>query len=120
MYTFKLNNTNYSNFDSESLAELVKAGKITQAEADVIIAEHEAKAQEKLEKTTGLEYASTGVIVPFTSDDAIGLLQVKAAFELGLANTVIKFSNGQSLDMVAADFPAFATWFVTERNKFFA
>jgi|GEM_PF-3807133 len=83
------------------------------------MAQAQAKADKKRAKLAGLKYASTGVTVPFTADDALGLLQVQAAFQLGLAKTVIKFSNGQSLPISALDFPAFATWFATERNKFF-
>lgn len=116
----KFINNNITYFvDDEALAELVTANKITQAEADTIIAEHEAKEQSKLEKTTGLEYGTTGVVVPFTSDDAIGVLQVKAALEMGVTSTNIVFSNGQTLPMAAADFTEFATWFAQQRNAFF-
>ena len=45
--------------------------------------------------------------------------KAKAAFELGLPETIIEFSNGTKLPMVAQDFPAFAKWFVIERSNFF-
>jgi hypothetical protein len=66
---------------------------------------------------TGAEY--NGYQVSFTADDGNGMLQVKAAFEMGLTGTVIHFDNGTKMPIVAADFPAFAAWFVVERNKFF-
>lgn len=67
----------------------------------------------------GEEYAESGVMVPFRSDDALGLLQVKAAFDLGVSRTVIEFSNGQKLPMTPAEFPAFAKWFAEKRNSFY-
>jgi len=57
--------------------------------------------------------------IPFSSKDAIGMLQVKAGFELGLADTVIEFSNGTKLPIKAEEFADFAAWFVTNRNKLF-
>ena len=66
---------------------------------------------------TGAEY--NGYQVSFTADDGNGLLQVKAAFETGLTDTVIHFENGTKMPITAAGFPEFAAWFVAERNKFF-
>jgi len=60
-----------------------------------------------------------GYQIPFTSDDAVGLLQVKSAFELGLDKTTIHFSNGTKMPITAEDFGDFAKWFVVERAKFF-
>ena len=60
-----------------------------------------------------------GTVVSLTKDDGDGLVQVKSGFELGLTDTVIHFENGAKLPMTVAEFPAFALWFVNERNKFF-
>lgn len=66
---------------------------------------------------TGIDYQ--GSMISLTDVDGNGMLQVKAAFEMGLPTTTIHFKNGTKLPMTAADFPAFALWFVTERNRFF-
>jgi hypothetical protein len=47
------------------------------------------------------------------------MLQVKAAFEMGVMSTNVEFSNGVVMPMSAADFPAFAAWFVDKRNGYF-
>lgn len=66
---------------------------------------------------TGIYYQ--GNMISLTDVDGNGMLQVKAAFEMGLPSTTIHFKNGTKLPMAAADFSAFALWFVTERNRFF-
>lgn len=65
----------------------------------------------------GVEYQ--GSMISLTDVDGNGMLQVKAAFEMGLSETTIHFKNGTKLPMTAANFSAFALWFVTERNRFF-
>lgn len=70
-----------------------------------------------IEKTEGAAYGA--YMVPFMNDDAIGMLQVKAGFEMGLTATNIEFSNGVVMPMAAADFPSFAAWFVEKRNGYF-
>lgn len=78
----------------------------------------ESSAVEKaLVKTNGEDY--DGYMIPFTNDDAIGMLQVKAAFEMGVTATNIEFSNGTIMPMSAADFPVFSAWFVAKRNGYF-
>ena len=73
-------------------------------------------------KTKGIIYTLNGVDykVPLTSEDAVGLMQVSSAFTLGLTSTNIHFSNGTVMPISDVEFTDFATWFVTERNKFFA
>jgi hypothetical protein len=95
--------------DDGSVNGLVAVG-MTKEESDL--------ARDDL-KRGGSEYANTGVVVPFESADALALMQVKTAFELGADYTVIRLSNGQRLPMNAADFPAFAGWFVRQRNRFY-
>lgn len=72
-------------------------------------------------KNDGIDYDLNGTTykVSLTSEDAVGLMQVNSAFSLGLTETNLKLSNGISIPLTATDFPAFAAWFVTERNKFF-
>lgn len=70
-----------------------------------------------IEKTEGALYGSYKV--PFMNEDAIGMLQVKAAFEMGVTNTNIEFSNGTIMPMSVSDFPAFAAWFAQKRNGYF-
>ena len=87
----------------------------TQAELDAkasVEAEREAK-------NTGLPYLDTGITVPFTNEDAMGVLQVKAGFEMGLTGTVLYLSNGSKLPLTDAEFPDFSLWFMTNRSGFF-
>ena len=79
------------------------------------------EAVKQAKKTVGMAYELDGTtyIVPITNEDAIGLLQVKSGFELGLTNTVLNFSNGVHMPIAAEQFTEFALWFVVERNKFF-
>lgn len=95
---------------------------------DEDIAEQElarAKAQAKAERATammnGASYALGGkdYQISFTSDDGNGLVQVRAAFDLGVEATTIYFDNGTRMPISAAEFGAFAAWFVTKRNEFF-
>lgn len=70
-------------------------------------------------KTQGEFYLDTEYKVSFTSDDALGLLQVKTAFELGVTSTNIEFINGTIMPISANDFQDFAVWFANKRNSFF-
>lgn len=90
--------------------------KYTQAELDEI-AKIEANDLRDKAMLTGVDYQ--GSMISLTEVDGNGMLQVKAAFEMGLAATTIHFKNGTKLAMTATAFPAFALWFVTERNRFF-
>ena len=57
--------------------------------------------------------------ISFIKEDGDGLVQVKSAFELGLTQTTIYFSNGTKLPISSSEFPTFALWFVNKRNEFF-
>ena len=57
--------------------------------------------------------------ISLTKEDGDGLAQVKTAFELGLTQTTIHFSNGTKLQISSTEFLAFALWFVNKRNEFF-
>lgn len=78
----------------------------------------EARAAAMLE---GDVYTLDGVDyrVSFTSDDGNGMLQVKAAFDVGLASTIIHFANGTNMPITSSEYLAFAQWFATKRNEFF-
>lgn len=87
-------------------------------EALLEIASNAARSSAMLEGDTytldGKEYR-----VSFTKDDGDGLMQVKNAFELGVTSTTIHFANGTNMPISAAEFGAFAAWFVQKRNEFF-
>lgn len=106
--------------DRPELVEAVLAGEIADYVVPVLTAEQvamEAAHVRANDMLKGVEY--NGVMASLTSEDGNGVIQVKNAFEMGLTETNIHFENGTILPMTAADFPAFALWFVTERNKFF-
>lgn len=79
----------------------------------------EAKRIRNRVKHTGVPYGEDGPLISLTAEDGNGLLQVKAAFELGVKQTTIHFSNGTRLPMTAEEFPQFALWFIEQRNAFF-
>jgi len=83
------------------------------------LAQQEADKALRDAKTIGLPYIDGGENISFTSADATGLLQVKAAFELDVTSTNIRFSNGTVLPMTNTEFKAFAIWFTKKRNAFF-
>ena len=87
-------------------------------EALLEIASNAARSSAMLE---GDVYTLDGIDykVSFTKDDGDGLAQVKSAFELGLTSTTIHFENGTKMLISAAEFGAFAAWFVAKRNEFF-
>lgn len=93
--------------------------QITQYEADRLAKQTEQEANDIRDKAmlTGIDYQ--GYMISLTDVDGNGMLQVKAAFEMGLPATTIHFKNGTKLPIDATDFPTFALWFVTERNRFF-
>ena len=96
----------------------------TQKELDAIAleqAKQEAKEQRAAAMLEGDVYTLDGkeYRVSFTKDDGDGLMQVKSAFELGLASTIIYFANGTKMPITAEEFEAFAVWFVNKRNEFF-
>lgn len=102
--------------------ELIAKGlnPITEVEKDELL---EAQKPEPIinPKATGEIYTLNNVDyqVPFMKDDADGLMQVNAAFQLGITETVIRFTNGTKMPITAAEFNDFAVWFVTKRNSFF-
>ena len=80
-----------------------------------------AKAERAAAMLRGAPYTLDDIEyqISFTSDDGNGLIQVKAAFDLGVEATTIHFSNGTKMPITTAEFGAFAAWFVQKRNEFF-
>ena len=127
---FKLKEKVYREFGIKKGIDFNKSDELLCEEFEIAIEDFEAKVKElkieyeaeqaiKKTKTEGKLYPSTEYIVSFTKDDTMGMDKAKAAFELGLPETVIKFSNGTKMPIKAEDFPAFAKWFTVERNSFF-
>ena len=103
-------NTPEPEYTEAELAELEKE------QADIRAKEQRAAAMLEGDVYTldGKEYR-----VSFAKDDGDGIMQVKSAFELGLASTIIYFANGTKMPITAEEFEAFAVWFVNKRNEFF-
>lgn len=96
-----------------------KSEEVAQYEANQLAKQTEQEGNDLRDKAMldGVEYQ--GAMISLTDVDGNGMSQVKAAFEMGLTATTIHFKNGTKLPMTAAEFPTFALWFVTERNRFF-
>lgn len=124
MKYFKDKNNEVFAYDDEQIKMGLADDKteITEAEKDELTyvaptAEQllqQAKAEGEIYSLNGTDYK-----VPFMKDDADGLLQVKAAFDLGVGSTNIHFTNGTVMPITAAEFMDFAIWFVNKRNSFF-
>jgi hypothetical protein len=57
--------------------------------------------------------------ISLTSDDAVGLMQIKTAFDLGVTNTVLHCANGTKVPLTPPDLMPLAQWFTQKRNQFF-
>lgn len=107
--------------------EIDTKGNVTEHEDAPIIKRtqekiaQEAELKQKQERKNlmlqGLEY--NGYKISFTKDDGDGVVQVKSAFEMGLASTIIHFDCGTNMPIQKSEFNDFALWFMVERNKFF-
>lgn len=106
----------------EEPQDLAKALEAEAKEQELQAKLNEAKLIRDQLMLAGDTYTLNGIdyLISFTKNDGDGLVQVKSAFELGLASTVIVFENGTKLPITANEFKPFASWFVTERNEFFA
>ena len=92
----------------------------TQEELDAQALEQANIKAKELRAAAMLEGADyNGFQISFTSEDGNGMMQVRTAFDLGLPSTTIHFENGTKMPITAADFGAFAVWFVAKRNEFF-
>lgn len=74
-------------------------------------------------KYVGIEYTNLSdevYIVSLTNDDANGLIQVRTAFEMGIAETNFCFENGTVVPLKSIDDLLHLGQFISiERNKFF-
>jgi hypothetical protein len=72
-------------------------------------------------KQEGSVYNLNGVNykISLTSDDAIGLMQIKTAFDLGITKTVLYCANGTKVPLTPPDLMPLAQWFTQKRNQFF-
>ena len=106
-----LKNGNVINLDNDEI--LQKAKEL----------EEEYKKQQAIEKikTEGLDYTLNGKTykISLTNKDAMGMLQVAKAFELGIEETVIWFSNGTKGVIKKEEFENLAKWFAEKRNLLF-
>jgi len=114
------------NRDYEDYKQWVKDGGVPDPEftveelalktlAEVERLKNEAKKAGKVYTLNGTEY-----IVPLDKDAQETVTAITVAHIASLfISTTIEFSNGVKMPIVAADWMAFAQWFVTERNAFF-
>jgi hypothetical protein len=80
-----------------------------------------AEYQIEKAKKEGAVYNLNGVnyTISLTSDDAVGLMQIKTAFDLGVTNTVLHCVNGTKVPLTPPDLMPLAQWFTQKRNQFF-
>lgn len=121
MNYFKDNNNNVRAYDDEQLQikeiqdKVKNLTSITEDEMkQFTIITPDPKSVGEIYTLNGIDYQ-----IPFMKDDADGLMQVNAAFQLGVTETVIYFTNSVKMPITAAEFNDFAVWFVTKRNSFF-
>lgn len=104
--------------EPQELQEALQKGQKEQEEQALKLEQSKARDEAML---AGATYTlnDTDYQISFTKEDGDGLAQVKSAFELGLTQTNIHFSNSTKLPISSTEFPAFALWFVNKRNEFF-
>ena len=98
--------------------EDIKITDITEAMSK-LEAENERSAALALIESRKMSTDYNGTSVSLTSADALALMQIKTAFEMGETRTVFKFKNGEEMDLTPTIFAEFAPWFVQKRNEFF-
>jgi len=85
--------------------------------APAVLAQVAATEQRTAAQDAGIQW--NGHTIPLHRDDALTLLQVKAAFELGETQTVIEFSNSEKVPVTAEQFASLAMAFSAARNSLF-
>ena len=119
MNYFKNNNNEIFAYDNEQVAQGYGKDLVPITEEEMKILTYVApiinpKAEGEVYTLNGVDYQ-----VPFMKDDADGVLQVKSAFDLGVTNTIIHFTNGTKMPITSSEFMEFAVWFANKRNSFF-
>lgn len=104
--------------EPQELLILLEAEKLEQEEQALKLEQSKARDEAMLAGAT-YNLNNEDYKISFTKEDGDGLVQVKSAFELGLTQTTIHFSNGTKMLISSSDFPTFALWFVNKRNEFF-
>jgi len=107
----------YDFIDGKFVLNIDKEAKINELE----------KTQLKLQKIqdlkkNGLDFTLNGTDykIPLKSKDAMGLIQIKNAFELGVTSTVMYFSNGVQIPLNNKnDLNILAKFFAEKRNLLF-
>lgn len=104
--------------EPNELLEALETERLEQEEQALKLEQSKARDEAML---AGATYTlnDTDYQISFTKEDGDGLVQVKSAFDLGLTQTTIHFSNGTKLLISSSEFTSFALWFVNKRNEFF-
>ena len=104
--------------EPNELLEALETERIEQEEQALKLEQSKARDEAMI---AGATYTlnDTDYQISFTKEDGDGLVQVKGAFELGLTQTTIHFSNGTKMLISSSEFLEFALWFVNKRNEFF-
>ena len=119
---------NGNTFFPKENCELIKQWLAEGNEPEAEFTEKEIQKQAETKaiydrKYVGIEYTNLRdevYIVSLTNDDANGLIQVKTAFETGIAETNFYFENGTIVPLKSIDDLLHLGQFVSiERNKFF-
>ena len=117
-----------SNIEYEIVKEWIAIGGVIEEEFTPEELEAQATISTKqkisLDKQNGKVYTSLDnidYIVPLTSEDANGLIQVQIGFEKGyISSTNFICSNGVTIPLDSVtNLLHLGEWFVKERNKFF-
>ena len=109
--------TVYEN-EPQELVDALALEKQEQEEQALKLEQSKARDEAMLAGVT-YKINDTDYQVSFTKEDGDGLVQVKSAFELGLTQTTIHFSNGTKMPISSSERLEFALWFVNKRNEFF-
>lgn len=107
-------------YNEDGTIDTITESQIKQEQEEQALKLEQSEARDEA-MLTGATYTLNDTVyqISFTKEDGDGLVQVKSAFEWGLTQTTIHFSNGTKLPISSTDFPSFALWFVNKRNEFF-
>ena len=104
--------------EPNELLEALETERLEKEEQALKLEQSKARDEAMLAGAT-YKINDTDYKISFTKEDGDGLVQVKSAFELGLTQTTIHFSNSTKIPISSSEFPDFALWFVNKRNEFF-
>lgn len=81
--------------------------------------EERRKEEREQSRRTGKIYEPWGIVIPFTSKDAAGVMNIHSLFSVGGTSTTMRLSNGVERIVYSNEFPDFIQWFMLERNNYF-